>query len=143
GLTYQWKKGNGNIGGATNINYTATTGGTYKVVVTNANTCSKTSAGTVVTINCRLSGEENEAAGMEVFPNPANGMVTLKYTASQNQSADLILTDLTGREVMHEQINMAAGTNENTFDISGFTNGVYFIKIKTIDGERVQKIVKQ
>ena len=50
---YQWKKGGVNIAGATLSSYTATTGGTYKVTVTNTVTgCSKTTAsGTVVTVN--------------------------------------------------------------------------------------------
>src|SRR6185295_3507941 len=45
GLTYQWKKGSSNISGATNIQYTATSAGTYYVTVTNNNSCSSTSAG--------------------------------------------------------------------------------------------------
>lgn len=51
--SYQWLKGGTNINGATSFSYTATTGGTYKVVVTNTSTgCSKTTAnGTVVTVN--------------------------------------------------------------------------------------------
>src|SRR6185436_7765197 len=51
--TYQWKKNGLDIAGATLSNYTVTTGGTYKVTVTNTITgCSKTTAaGTVVTVN--------------------------------------------------------------------------------------------
>jgi len=51
--TYQWKKGGVNISGATLASYTAVTGGTYKVTVTNTVTgCSKTTAtGTLVTVN--------------------------------------------------------------------------------------------
>ncbi|HKR06647.1 MAG TPA: T9SS type A sorting domain-containing protein [Bacteroidia bacterium] len=50
---YQWKKGGVNIPGATLAGYTATTGGTYKVTITNTATgCSKTTAsGTTVTVN--------------------------------------------------------------------------------------------
>jgi hypothetical protein len=50
---YQWKKGANIISGATLSSYTATTGGNYKVIVTNTLTgCSKTSgSATVVTVN--------------------------------------------------------------------------------------------
>ncbi|MEO5572809.1 MAG: galactose oxidase-like domain-containing protein [Bacteroidia bacterium] len=49
---YQWKKGGVNIPGATLSSYTAATGGTYKVTVTNTSTgCSKTTAtGVVITL---------------------------------------------------------------------------------------------
>ncbi|HUM48266.1 MAG TPA: hypothetical protein PLD84_15150, partial [Chitinophagales bacterium] len=43
GLTYQWKKGNSFISGATQPDYTATEKGNYKVEVTDANGCTKLS----------------------------------------------------------------------------------------------------
>ncbi|HKR04008.1 MAG TPA: T9SS type A sorting domain-containing protein [Bacteroidia bacterium] len=51
--TYQWKKGANLISGATLSSYTATTGGNYRVIVTNTVTgCSKTSnSATTVTVN--------------------------------------------------------------------------------------------
>ncbi|MFN9520229.1 MAG: hypothetical protein ACK574_10945, partial [Bacteroidota bacterium] len=39
GLTYQWRNAAGNISGATNASFTASTSGAYKVVVSNANGC--------------------------------------------------------------------------------------------------------
>jgi antitoxin (DNA-binding transcriptional repressor) of toxin-antitoxin stability system len=51
GLTYQWMRNSTNISGATNINYTANVSGTYKVLVTNSNGCSDSSAAIVVTVN--------------------------------------------------------------------------------------------
>ncbi len=47
----QWYKNGVAISGATNQTYTATTSGSYTVVVTNANGCSSTSAATTVTVN--------------------------------------------------------------------------------------------
>lgn len=51
--SYQWKKGVNLIAGATSSTYEATTGGNYRVTVTNTTTgCAKTSsAATVVTVN--------------------------------------------------------------------------------------------
>lgn len=43
GLSYQWRKANQNIAGATAASFTATTSGSYTVEVTNANGCTKTS----------------------------------------------------------------------------------------------------
>jgi len=50
GYTYQWKKDNNNIQGATSASYTATTAGSYTVEVT-ANSLSTTSAATTITVN--------------------------------------------------------------------------------------------
>jgi Secretion system C-terminal sorting domain/Ig-like domain CHU_C associated len=52
GLTYQWKKGSNNLSGATGITYQPNaTSTSYKVQVTDANGCSKTSASTAITAN--------------------------------------------------------------------------------------------
>ena len=51
GLTYQWKNNGTNITGATAASYTATTSGSYTVLVTNSNSCSATSTATTVTVN--------------------------------------------------------------------------------------------
>src|SRR5436309_641546 len=47
--SFQWKKNNANISGATDSTYVATSGGNYKVKVTNTNNCSMTSPVFVVT----------------------------------------------------------------------------------------------
>lgn len=49
GFTYQWKKGGNILAGADSATYAAAAAGTYKVIVTDSNGCSKTSAGIIVT----------------------------------------------------------------------------------------------
>ncbi len=51
GLTYQWKNNGTNIIGATGASYTATTAGSYAVVVTNNSNCSLISTTTSITVN--------------------------------------------------------------------------------------------
>ncbi|MEN9302327.1 MAG: hypothetical protein RL264_756 [Bacteroidota bacterium] len=57
GLTYQWQSSSSstgpwsNISGATAASYTATSAGSYRVVVKNSNNCSTTSSASVVTVN--------------------------------------------------------------------------------------------
>ena len=51
GYTYQWQVGGVNIAGATSAAYTASTGGNYTVIITNATGCSNTSSGVLVTVN--------------------------------------------------------------------------------------------
>ena len=82
GLTYQWKKDATNISGATLSNYTATSAGTYTVVVTNG--CgSSTSAGVVVTVNSNPNATIT-AAGSTTFC--AGGSVTLNAVVAANRA---------------------------------------------------------
>ncbi len=50
GLTYKWLKDAAGIGGATASSHTASQSGSYRVIVTNANNCSDTSAAVTVTV---------------------------------------------------------------------------------------------
>lgn len=51
GLAYQWQKNSANISGATSSSYQASNSGTYRVIVSNASGCSKTSNSVGVTKN--------------------------------------------------------------------------------------------
>jgi len=51
GLTYQWKKNNSNISGATASSYSASTAGSYTVVISNSCGSSVTSSAVTVTVN--------------------------------------------------------------------------------------------
>jgi len=51
GLTYQWQNNGTNIVGATGASYTATSSGSYAVLVSNVNGCSSASSAAIVSVN--------------------------------------------------------------------------------------------
>jgi hypothetical protein len=128
GLTYKWKKGTNYISGAALSNYTATTGGNYKVQVTNSNGCSKTSAGVVVSVPCRegeIITSENIpiAIGIDfsVYPNPNSGEFTIKFSNQPTSPIQIELTDELGKVVKRFE------TNDKTVVIkeSNLAKGIY------------------
>ncbi|MEO8148715.1 MAG: T9SS type A sorting domain-containing protein [Bacteroidia bacterium] len=90
---YQWKKNGTNISGATSQSYVATTGGNYRVTVTNTLTgCSRTSGNaTVVTVNALPTaiitpqGSTTFCAGgsVQLNGNPGTGL-TYKWKKGSN-----------------------------------------------------------
>ena len=50
GFTYQWRRGAANIAGATSQTYEASVAGTYRVIITAVNGCSRTSNGVTVNV---------------------------------------------------------------------------------------------
>jgi PKD repeat protein len=91
GLTYQWQKEGAPIASATNSNYTATSVGSYTVIVTNASGCSQTSAVTTITVNPLSAGAATVTyvtptsfcQGNNVVLN-ANTGASLRYTWQNN-----------------------------------------------------------
>jgi hypothetical protein len=71
-----------------------------------------------------------------VYPNPVNDMVNIKANTA---ISSIEIYDVQGR-IVHKKI-----TNQKTesIDVSAYSNGIYFLRIKTEVGEKVEKIVKK
>ncbi|WP_339836564.1 T9SS type A sorting domain-containing protein [uncultured Flavobacterium sp.] len=71
-----------------------------------------------------------------VYPNPVNDMVNIKANTA---ISSIEIYDVQGR-IVHKKI-----TNQKTesIDVAAYSNGIYFLKIKTELGEKVEKIVKK
>jgi hypothetical protein len=102
--TYQWKKGTNLISGATLSSYTATTGGNYRVIVTNTVTgCSKTTgSATVVTVNALPTATITPqgpttfcAGGSVVLAANTGAGLTYKWKKGSNYIAGATLSNYT------------------------------------------------
>jgi plastocyanin len=137
GVTFKWKKGNATIIGATNSTFSATQSATYKCTVTiTATGCSKTSAGSSVTITCKLDDAVNTNK-VVVYPNPTSDYFNIN-TAQLDPQSVIYIYDLTGR--LLESHDVSSGE----IKVGGtLSNGVYFLKIAA-NGEtrQVIKLVK-
>jgi plastocyanin len=134
GVTFKWKKGTMIIAGATNSTYSATLSATYKCVVTDTETgCTKASAGSAVTINCKLGDVPNDHEVI-VYPNPTSDYFNISTSQLDPQSV-IYIYDLTGRLVESQEVSggeMKIG--------EALSNGVYFLKIAS-DNE-VRQVIK-
>ena len=71
---------------------------------------------------------------ISVYPNPANSIVNF---TSNSTIKSIELYDVQGR-ILETQVG-----NVSNLDISNKTNGIYFVKITTDKGSKVEKIVKE
>ncbi|MEO8149680.1 MAG: T9SS type A sorting domain-containing protein [Bacteroidia bacterium] len=134
GLSYQWKKGTAILSGATLQNYTAKTAGTYKVVVTNANTCSKTSASKTVTINCKTGNEIAHQPEMQIsiYPNPSDGPFTLNLSNEgiEDGIADIELINMLGQNVYSNTAEFSNGElSKQIYLGNNSVKGLYLVRI--------------
>lgn len=73
---------------------------------------------------------------VNVYPNPGNSIINIR---SNNNIKNIQLFDIQGRVL---QTVLEDKTNSK-IDISNHTNGIYFLKISTDKGIKVEKIVKE
>ncbi len=80
-------------------------------------------------------------ARFNVYPNPAKGKVYINYNAPSNATGQLILTDISGRTVVKENVMITQGNNIFNIPVSTYKNGVYTVSIKSDVGIHIQKLV--
>ncbi|MEP7168514.1 MAG: T9SS type A sorting domain-containing protein [Bacteroidota bacterium] len=150
GYTFQWKKNNINISGATFDTLRVTTAGKYKVLVSNAFFCTKTSKVDTVIVPCRegMAGEisalEDEAASdLKIYPNPATDYLEFRMTSVAEKSV-LEIFNLMGSEIMSKNISSDDNGNySEILDISHLPSGIYIFKVINETGQQFKKFVKE
>jgi hypothetical protein len=77
-----------------------------------------------------------------VYPNPANQLLNIKFSNSKEYSAQMNITDVTGRTIMtvanKEILNGTCALN-----IADLGSGIYFIRIITESSSQVVRFVKE
>ncbi|MCS6991062.1 MAG: MopE-related protein [Chitinophagales bacterium] len=144
GYTYQWIKGNNLIAGATQITYTATQTGTYKVMVTNANGCSETSSGVKVTNSCRLNNT-TDSLHFVLYPNPNTGRFQLIIHNGAAGPLHIEIFNLTGRLVFAQTLdNSSLNSSSVLFDLRDvLAAGCYVFRCTSSAGSQQHLLIIQ
>ncbi|KAA9325363.1 T9SS type A sorting domain-containing protein [Hymenobacter busanensis] len=116
GATYQFLLNGQPISGATSATYSATTGGTYSVIVTNAGGCTATSAATSVTVN----------------PTPV--APTLTAVTQPNGSVLLTSSAASGNQFYLNGTPVAGATGQTYLVASPLQNGPYTVATTSTSG---------
>ncbi len=81
--------------------------------------------------------EDNLGLLVSIYPNPFSDVV--KVTLSEEITADVFITDLSGRVVKKFQLNNEL---ESVFDLSSVSSGVYSLTVLTKEGKLTCRIIK-
>jgi len=135
----QWYLNGSLIPGATSQFYTTTQNGFYTVSVADINGCTSTS----VPFNYNSTGITafTNNFPITVYPNPSNGNFTIQSSISGNGLTEVQLTDLVGKQVFYQAIEMTAAGAPITINADNVANGVYILILKTGNANSYQKIV--
>ena len=94
-------------------------------------------------INANIGRFEETSIQSSVYPNPSNGLYTLKLDSNTSQSAktfSIHVRDISGKTILTEKkINATTAYN---LDISKYTAGIYFLSIESGDKKEIKKLIK-
>ena len=91
---------------------------------------------------CGSLEESGAIENVTVSPNPAYDIVNLEMNVSRNITAVMVISDFTGKCIRKEEMELMAGENSETLDVSKLAKGIYLLEIRSDSGSRQGKIVK-
>jgi hypothetical protein len=144
--SYQWYKDGLSISGSTTSSYTATVAGTYRVLVTTPNGCTKySSSKTIKTCREEEISIEKNAATLDVYPNPATGEFTLELETGSAYSGPIKfeLVNAMGELMDKKEVQVDSGKLSELIRLNGgVAPGWYLVRLKGEEGEfRVPLII--
>lgn len=86
--------------------------------------------------------EDFTTHNIQIFPNPAKDKVNIFFNLDQGYTAQLSVIDNSGKVVWNAEMN-TNGSNSKILDVSTFSKGVYFVKIRVNDKETIKKFSVQ
>ncbi|NOX86312.1 MAG: T9SS type A sorting domain-containing protein [Chlorobi bacterium] len=77
---------------------------------------------------------------IEIYPNPNNGIFTLRVYSPAGETYGISVLDLAGRQVYSEQMATKPGDNQIKLHITGIRQGMYMLHIKQGNNEVSKKL---
>jgi YVTN family beta-propeller protein len=89
-----------------------------------------------------IASPGNEPESITVYPNPTASNITIEFS-TKSKNAEIRLLNVLGKELLNQNISTDKNTIIKQLDLSHYSNGFYFLSIRTEKENYVQRIVKQ
>jgi len=118
--------------------------GTWTLTITdNANPSSGTLTGwdlEICTWQAPLGVEESTINNFDIYPNPNNGVFTIKMNTMFESEVDIIVYDIRGRRVYNRHYESSSNFKEE-IKMNSVQSGLYFIEVNNGSRKIVKKII--
>ena len=99
-------------------------------------------AGNVTPLSLILASLQDELLGdVKIYPNPATNHVTVELSIESPMPIQLILTDLSGRQLMRTDHDLTSGLNRLHIDLPILPHGIYMVHLLNDSGQFAIPIV--
>ena len=135
---YAWDFGDGGTSTQQNPIHTYSSPGTYNAcLVVHDATCYDTVCKTI-SIAAVGMNEFSLASSVSVFPSPASKNIFLDFGGNNFGKAVISVSNVVGGIIFETGI---PASGRQSMDVSGFAEGIYFVKVKTTFGNVTKKFI--
>jgi len=96
---------------------------------------------TFTTAAQRMTEEGNSESAFNLYPNPADVIVTIAFSSMEEGAYSIRLVDMLGRVVKSEISNAGLGENTYTMNLDGIAKGVYMVILQKGDNISKGKLI--
>jgi hypothetical protein len=80
---------------------------------------------------------EDDNVQINLYPNPAQNSITLRFNSSEIINANVTIMDISGRTILMKKVDQP----ESQISVNGLANGVYFVKIEQNGSTKINKLI--
>lgn len=80
-------------------------------------------------------------SALNLFPNPANNLISLSFELIHPNTITLELINISGQLQQRELLHLKQGLHVKTMDLSGLPAGIYFIRLINEQGSTIKKLI--
>lgn len=92
-----------------------------------------------------INEKNSPVSSLSLYPNPTNGeKLNVNFNTNELIPAlQIVITSITGQEVLKTNINPTLGNNNMEINLSNLINGIYFIKLDGINNSAQKLIINK
>jgi len=85
--------------------------------------------------------ETVDLTGIQMFPNPANDVLTVRFSAQDQNNVRINMVSLDGKLVYSENVKSFSGQHTSRIDMNGLPSGIYSVQLMSNNSTHTQKVV--
>ncbi|MCF8371434.1 MAG: PKD domain-containing protein [Bacteroidales bacterium] len=138
--SYLWDFGDGSTSTEMNPVHQYQTLGTFSVSLMANNACGSDSFDVDIDILITVAENVDMENQVQIYPNPASNSFCLDAGALSDENMELVIFDILGHQIKSYELP-SGNKRKNEFDVSGFPNGLYMVKLRTSDNSTVRRLL--
>jgi len=84
--------------------------------------------------------ENQDLTGIQMFPNPANDVLTVKFSANESNDIRVNVIGMDGKMVYSQSVNAFSGQFTSRINLEGVANGLYSVQVISDNASFTQKV---